>query len=118
MAAVRHGWQVQAITPLVSKVIMQELIRVLAYPKFRLTAAEQEDLLSDYLPYCETVTVARSGLIIPTCRDPYDVPFFELALAGHADYLVTGDSDLLALESEFSCPTLTVQSLLTHVGIC
>lgn len=31
------------------------------------------------------------------CRDPHDLPILWLALAAHADLLVTGDRDLLAL---------------------
>jgi len=33
------------------------MIRALAYPKFRLTLAKQHELLADYPPYRETVTV-------------------------------------------------------------
>lgn len=34
----------------------------------------------------------------PACRDPKDVPVLRLALAVHADLLVTGDQDLLILK--------------------
>ncbi|MDE0081026.1 MAG: hypothetical protein OXT72_00050 [Gammaproteobacteria bacterium] len=34
-----------------------ELIRILAGPDFALEAREQRELLNDYLPFCETVTV-------------------------------------------------------------
>jgi hypothetical protein len=30
-----------------------ELMRALAYPKFKLTPTEREELLGDYLPYCD-----------------------------------------------------------------
>src|SRR5947207_420118 len=42
---VRVGWQSGRFVPLASAATARELVRVLAYPKFRLTAAEQEDLL-------------------------------------------------------------------------
>ena len=35
---------------------------------------------------------------ITLCRDPRDDKFLELALAGRADFLVTGDVDLLTLD--------------------
>jgi len=38
----------------------------------------------------------------PDCGDPYDRPFLELALAGRAEALVTGDKDLLALVETFT----------------
>jgi len=34
----------------------------------------------------------------PACRDPKDLPILRLALAVHADLLVTGDQDLLELK--------------------
>ncbi len=95
-----------AIVPLASRDTTAELIRVLLYPKFRLTADGREDILADYLPWCETVTVS-GPVSVPECRDPLDRPFLELALSGRADALVTGDNDLLALAPIFSVPILT-----------
>ena len=85
---------------------MDELIRVLCYPKFNLAGSEREDLLADYLLWCETVTVSNPPMV-PQCRDPFDRPFLELALAARADALVTGDDDLLALAKAFPVPILT-----------
>lgn len=34
---------------------------------------------------------------ITACRDPKDNKFLELAVSGHASHIVSGDSDLLAL---------------------
>lgn len=101
----RHAWQAQRFVPLVSRETVEELIRVLAYPKFKLTAADREDLLGDYLPYCETVVVPTS-IALPHCRDAADLPFLALALAAHADALVSGDADLLILAEDF--PTLII----------
>ncbi len=75
----------------------RELLRVLAYPKSRLQAAERERLLEDLLPWRESWTAA-----IPTSahrvRDPHDQVFLDLALAAATPVLVTGDADLLALQ--------------------
>ena len=102
----RKMWRSRAIVPLVSRETASELIRVLGYPKFDLTRDEQEDLLADHLPYCESVVV-EEPLTLPDCRDPFDRPFLALAVAGEADALVTGDADLLALASGFAVPILT-----------
>ena len=48
---------------------------------------------------------------VPECRDPFNRPFLELALAGGADALVTGDADLLALADLFAVPILTPAAL-------
>ena len=92
--------------PLASRDTTTELVRVLCYPKFGLTAGEREDLLADYLPWCETVSMSEPPAV-PNCRDPFDRPFLELAVYGQADALVTGDRDLLVLAPVFSVPILT-----------
>ena len=91
---------------------MGELIRVLAYPKFKLTPDEQEELLADYLPYCSVVTLPVKPPKTPACRDPFDVPFLQLAIAGKADYLVTGYQDLLSLAKAASCSIVTPAQVL------
>ena len=106
----RVAWQSGAVVPLASRATTRELIRVLGYPKFRLTEQEGEDLLADYLPWCETTT-PRTDIEVPDCRDPFDRPFLELALSGRADALVTGDGDLLALAPTFPVPILSPHGL-------
>jgi putative PIN family toxin of toxin-antitoxin system len=109
------AWQDDLFTPLVSKATTTELIRVLAYPKFKLTPSEQEDLLSDYILFCEAVAMPGRLPVIPECRDPFDVPFLLLAVVSEADYLVTGDRDLLSLKDNFSCPIITAEDFLNVI---
>ena len=103
----RGAWRAGRIRPLAGRQTTTELIRVLAYPKFALSEGERQELLDDYLPFCETVTVPEPPPPVPACRDPFDRPFLELALAGRADALVTGDADLLALAKDFSVPIVS-----------
>lgn len=56
---VRLAWQQGLLLPLVSSATVQELVRVLAYPKFRLSPAVQDELLADYLPYTEAVRIPQ-----------------------------------------------------------
>ena len=115
VAWLRSGWQSEMFLPLVSRETVAELIRVLAYPKFALEVGEREDLLADYLPWCETITTV--GLLeIPACRDPFDRPFLQLALEAGADALVTGDMDLLCLKGAFSVPFLNAVELRERLG--
>ncbi len=101
-------------TSLVSRDTTAELIRVLSYSRFRLAASEREDLLGDYLPWCETVT-APTRTKVPHCREPHDRPFLELALAAKADALVTCDKDLLALAKTFSVPIIAPRAFRKHL---
>lgn len=119
--AVRLAWQNGALRPLASVVTVQELVRVLAYPKFRLSAAEQEELLADYLPYVQTVRIPNPPPSVPACRDPLDEPFMQLALAGKARVLVSGDGDLLAVADAFAreggCPILSLEAFCRRQNI-
>ncbi len=99
-ARVRAAWQSGVFTPLVSTATAQEIVRVLAYPKFRLGAVDQEELLADYLPFTTTVRVPVPPPTVPDSRDPFDVMFLELATTGKAQSLVTGDRDLLAVAGQ------------------
>ena len=112
LARLRNAWRHDQCRPLVSTVTTIELIRALAYPKFKLSAEEQQELLGDYLPFCETVRMPHSPPNTPECRDPYDVPFLQLAVASKADCLVTGERDLLALADRFSRPILRPEQFL------
>jgi len=112
LAPLRLAWQGQQLLPLVLSATAAELIRALAYPKFKLNSIEQEELLADYLPYCKTVRIPSPPPTTPACRDALDVPFLQLALAGKAEALVTGDKDLLSLADSFSCPILSADRFL------
>jgi len=112
LTPLRQAWQAQRIQPLVSRVTAAELIRVLAYPKFKLSPEEQRELLADYLPYCKTVRIPEPPPKTPACRDPFDVPFLQLALAGKAKALVTGDRDPLSLARGFACPILSAEEFI------
>lgn len=116
LTPLRLAWQMQAIQPLVSRDTAAELMRVLAYPKFKLTADEQQELLADYLPNCKTVKIPQPPPATPDCRDPYDIPFLQLALAGKASALVTGDRDLLCLADSFACPIVTAEQYLAELA--
>lgn len=116
LTPLRQAWQAQRIQPLVSRFTAAELIRVLAYPKFKLTADEQRELLADYLPYCKTIRIPEPPPRTPACRDAFDVPFLELAVAGKAQALITGDRDLLGLAGTFACPIVTAERFLSTLS--
>jgi uncharacterized protein len=112
LTALRHAWHDGRCRPLVSQATATEFVRALSYPKFKLSAAEQQELLADYLPYCTTLRIPAKPPKTPVCRDPFDVAFLQLAVVGKANYLVTGDRDLLQLVDRFSCPIVTARQFL------
>ena len=93
----RRAWQSVRFVPLVDQHAIQEVIRVLGYPRLGLNQEDVRQLLGDYLPYAEVVTPSGKIPRLPICRDADDQPFLVLAQAGKADVLVSGDRALLEL---------------------
>ena len=56
--------------------------------------AEMVKILASYKVITEWVPILEK---IQLCRDPKDDKFLELAINGHAKYIITGDKDLLVL---------------------
>lgn len=108
----RLAWQSERCVPLVCSFTASELVRVLAYPKFKLSSAAQHELLADYLPYCTTVKLPAKLPKTIKCRDVNDLPFLHLAQVGKADFLVSGDADLLSLADTFACPIITAEEFI------
>jgi putative PIN family toxin of toxin-antitoxin system len=114
--ALREAWQAGRCEPCVSKATAGELIRVLGYPKFKLSGEEQRELLADYLPYCSSVTMPAKPPKVPRCPDPFDVPFLQLAAVSKVDFLVTGDRDLLVIKGKVPCPIITLDAFLVALS--
>jgi uncharacterized protein len=79
-----------------SKDIIQELERNLR-KKFSLSASEINDTQS-VLTEAAKETFQQITPITPICRDPEDDQILACARQAEAEYLVTGDQDLLVLE--------------------
>ncbi len=116
LAWLRHAWQGQQLIPLACTETVNELLRVLAYPKFKLTGDEQGKLLTDFLPYAETVKLPSPWPDLPVCRDEKDQVFLVLAEIGKADALITGDADILAMHEIFHRRILTASELAELQG--
>jgi putative PIN family toxin of toxin-antitoxin system len=115
LAPIRLAWQATTFTPLVSTATTQELIRVLSYAKFKLSSADRDELLADYLPYCATVKIPGKAPKVPLCRDPSDLPFLHLAAQAKADFLVTGDRDLLDLSDKTRFAIATAETFMSKL---
>ena len=115
LAPLRLAWQANEFAPLVSTATIEELIRVLGYPKFKLSSADRDEFLADYLPYCTTVMIPRKAPKTPSCRDPWDVPFLQLAAHARADFLVTGDKDLLDIRDKIRFEIITAEAFVSKL---
>jgi putative PIN family toxin of toxin-antitoxin system len=89
-------WQDNVITVLLSRAILEEYLRVLSYPKFKLSEGDIKGLIEEeLLPYVETVKPGRRLRVVD--RDPSDDKFIECAVAGKARVIISGDKDLLSI---------------------
>lgn len=105
----KEAWKTRQITLLINKFCAEELLRALAYPKFRLSAEEIQMLLGDYLPHAITIdSAAHPGKMVPRRKDPHDQKFLDLAWAGDAQALITGDKALLELRGKTPIAIMTI----------
>jgi putative PIN family toxin of toxin-antitoxin system len=81
---------------LFSNDLFSELIEVLNRPKFKkyFSASAIEELIALLYEKDELIEIINN---FNQCRDPKDNFILDLAVSGHANYLVTGDADLLIL---------------------
>jgi putative PIN family toxin of toxin-antitoxin system len=114
-AAVHTAWTAGRFVPLVSRPVLDEYTRVLAYPKFGLTQGEIAWLVRhELLRWAEPVDV--TSRVDAVKSDPPDNRFLELAADGKADLLVSGDSHLLDLGTWRNIPVLTVREFVERIG--
>ncbi len=83
-------------TVLVSVPVLLELAQILTREKFDkyVTHDERMRFMVSLLKVAEMVEISE---VITVCRDPKDDKLLELAVNGNADFLLTGDQDLLVL---------------------
>ncbi len=96
---------------LISTPALTELVEVFQRSKFdRYVRRERRQaLLALISQYGEIVNITVS---LAVCRDPKDNQLLELAVSGQADYLVTGDADLLVLNPFQNIQILTAEMFL------
>jgi putative PIN family toxin of toxin-antitoxin system len=100
---------------LVTPEILTEYVDVLRRPKFGLdqqTVERWSELLG-----MRTVNIGNPPNSPDFPRDPRDAPFLAAALATSADFLVTGDKDLLSARDTVVTRIVTIAEFCTEFGI-
>jgi putative PIN family toxin of toxin-antitoxin system len=91
----------------------REVLSVLDRPHIAaVTIPSFRDDLAKMLARAELVPISEH---VAACRDPTDDKFLELAINGHADLIVTGDGDLLALNPFRQIPIVTPAAFVQGV---
>jgi putative PIN family toxin of toxin-antitoxin system len=104
-------WKSGKIRPHLTSEILTELLRVLAYPKFKLTENEIQYLLYvEILPFCTVVKPKSGSLTIKD--DPSDDMFLRCSERAKAKALISGDHHLLSLRSHRNTLVLSPSQFL------
>ena len=112
LLALRDG----KFTVLYSHETIMEIIDVLGRDKFRL----KYHILPDDISALINLIRLRGEVVIPKqrvadCRDPKDDKFLDVALSGDADYLISGDLDLLSMNPYRSIPIIRPAEFLAMI---
>jgi putative PIN family toxin of toxin-antitoxin system len=103
-------------TILYAESLLEELVDVLNRPrirlKYQLADEDIQTVVSLILLRGEAVTPEQR---ITACRDPKDDKFLEVAVAGKADVIVSGDEDLLVLNPFAGIPVVTPADFLSRL---
>lgn len=98
---------------LASAPTIDEFNRVLRRRKFD-RYLSRETRFEFFRRYCAAVEMVAIKKEVKICRDPEDDKFLEVALNGQAQYLLTGDADLLALHSYRSVRIITPRAFIVE----
>jgi len=93
---------------LFSERLLVEFISVAGREKFRkyFTKNDMDELL---MKMKKVAKIVRTTTVQTQCRDPKDNFLLELAVDGKADYLITGDHDLLELKAVNNTKIVTIR---------
>ena len=95
---VLDAWRAEQFQLLISPPILEELERVLHYPKIAMRHGWSLALVQQFLFRLTTIAITTPGdLLLSVVDDPSDNRYLECAVEGHATHLVSGDRDLLRL---------------------
>lgn len=107
------AWRNAAFELVLTRAQLTEITRVLGYPKIARILRWDPDQSERFLKqiYLRSVMVPLpETLPAEVPADPDDSPILSSLLVARAEYLVTGDSDLLALKDRY--PILTPQAFV------
>ena len=104
------AWREDAFRVVTTELVYDELVDVLRRPKIARSYAATSRETSDFLAFVRS----RSRFAVPVSpiefavRDPDDAVLLRLAVGSNADYLVTGDNDLLTLAGDAALGALRI----------
>jgi uncharacterized protein len=101
---------------LLSSELLAELSDVLGRKKFDrfVTSEERDEFLETFVDRAILIDIIEK---VQECRDPKDDKILELALNGQAQYIVSGDKDLLVLNPFRAVKIVTAEEFLKLIQV-
>jgi len=101
------AWRSSSFELVLSELMLNEISRVLAYPKIRQRIGWTDEEIEHFVMLlrfrADVVEIQHIQAVVP--RDPDDAPVLATFIASGADYLVSGDQDLLELRNDYAIET-------------
>lgn len=95
----------------VSEEVVNELDDVLRRPRLD-KYIHEEDRIRFLMALLREAKLVRVACTVTDCRDPKDNKYLELAVASHADCIISGDHDLLVFSPFRKIPVLSPREFL------
>ena len=108
------AWTAGKFSLIVSNQVVSEYLEVLSRPRFKITHDELDNFAALILIKAEFVLPEES--IHAVEADPSDNKYIEAAVAGQADYIVSGDKHLLDLKEYKGIFIITPRAFLEQLG--
>jgi putative PIN family toxin of toxin-antitoxin system len=112
-----HYWELLYFDLLVSEKSMGELARVLRYPKIRRRLNSSTEELAQFVLSLQekSIWVTHQETVTAVMEDSSDNIYLEIAIAGRAHYVVSGDQHLLRLQGYQGVAIITPAEFLAHL---
>ncbi len=96
---------------LFSRELIEEFIAVVSRPKFKRYFSKDDinELFTIMNKFSEVIKVKHK---VDACRDKKDNFLLELARSGNANFLITGDKDLLSMKEFYGTKMITMNEFL------
>ncbi len=100
-------WRKQSLDVISSEALLNEIKQTLQYPKILKIIKWDMETLNQFIDllYFFTTVVEIEGVEAEVPKDKNDEKILATYIAGNADYIITGDQDLLALKDKYKIIT-------------
>lgn len=117
-AELLHAWRERRFLLIISPFILNEVEKVMSQPLLRQKYHLQENQIERFLSLLRMDSLQVPGIIrVQVCRDPQDDAILGCAVEGEADFLITGDKDLLVLKKYRNIRILTARHYIERLRL-